>query len=145
MEHALFPILVFLVVYSLITFELVNKAVAALGGVSVLLLWHVVDEHHAASLIDFETILLLLGMMIIVGILRMSGFFTIVSVKIAESHRVWLGRYRMLHGGIEVEESLALCFRVDENGHLLRVLRENREIVSSVTIEVTRSKVSRRW
>ncbi len=84
MEGATVPIIVFLIVYALITFELVNKAVSALLGVMVLLIMHVVDEHTAASLIDFETIMLLLGMMSIVAVLRKSGFFSMLSVKIAE-------------------------------------------------------------
>jgi len=84
MEGALIPIVVFLVVYVAITFELVNKAVSALLGVMVLLMLHVVSEHEAAALIDFETIMLLLGMMSIVAVLRKSGFFAILSVKIAE-------------------------------------------------------------
>lgn len=84
MEGATVPIVVFIIVYALITFELVNKAVSALLGVMVLLIMHVVDEHTAASLIDFETIMLLLGMMSIVAVLRKSGFFSILSVKIAE-------------------------------------------------------------
>ncbi|SMC41840.1 possible tyrosine transporter P-protein [Desulfocicer vacuolatum DSM 3385] len=84
MEGATLPIIVFLIVYALITFELVNKAVSALLGVMVLLIMHVVDEHHAAALIDFETIMLLLGMMSIVAVLRKSGFFSILSVRIAE-------------------------------------------------------------
>ncbi len=84
MHGALIPIIVFLVVYIAITFELVNKAVAALLGVMVLLILHVVSEHQAVEFIDFETIMLLLGMMTIVAILRKSGFFTMISVKIAE-------------------------------------------------------------
>ncbi|MEW6259951.1 MAG: ArsB/NhaD family transporter [Thermodesulfobacteriota bacterium] len=84
MEGVAFPIIVFVLVYLAITFELVNKAVAALLGVMVLLLTHVVSEHEAVQFIDFETIMLLMGMMIIVAILRKSGFFTIMSVKIAE-------------------------------------------------------------
>lgn len=84
MHDALIPIVVFLVVYAAITFELVNKAVAALLGVMILLVLHVITEHQAIEFIDFETIMLLLGMMTIVAILRKSGFFTILSVKIAE-------------------------------------------------------------
>ncbi len=84
MHGAMIPIIVFLVVYIAITFELVNKAVAALLGVMVLLILHVVSEHQAVEFIDFETIMLLLGMMTIVAILRKSGFFTMISVKIAE-------------------------------------------------------------
>ena len=84
MEGVFIPIVVFLLVYAAISFELINKAVAALLGVMVLLVLHVIDEHTAIEFIDFETIMLLLGMMMIVAILRKSGFFTIVSVKIAE-------------------------------------------------------------
>ena len=90
MEHvvhhssALIPILVFLVVYAAITFELVNKAAAALTGVGVLVVLHVITEHQAVGFIDFETLMLLMGMMILVTIIKYSGFFTIVSVKIAE-------------------------------------------------------------
>jgi len=45
---------------------------------------HIVSEHQAIELIDFETIMLLFGMMVIVSILKHSGLFSIVSVKIAE-------------------------------------------------------------
>jgi Na+/H+ antiporter NhaD/arsenite permease-like protein len=84
MEGALLPIIIFLLVYVAITFELVNKAVAALFGVMVLLILHVVEEHEAVSYIDTETIMLLLGMMTIVAILRRTGVFTMLSVRIAE-------------------------------------------------------------
>ena len=83
MEGALLPIIIFLLVYVALTFELVNKAVAALFGVMVLLIMHVVDEHEAVSYIDTETIMLLLGMMTIVAILRRTGVFTLLSVRIA--------------------------------------------------------------
>ena len=90
MEHAaqhssaLIPILVFLVVYAAITFELVNKAAAALAGVGVLVVLHVTTEHQAVEHVDFETLMLLTGMMILVSLIKKSGFFTIVSVRIAE-------------------------------------------------------------
>ena len=96
----LISIIVFLVVYAAITFELVNKAVAAFSGVSILVLLNIISPHiphlsgghsdsshgipHAIMLIDYETIMLLFGMMIIVSVLKQSGLFTIVSIKIAE-------------------------------------------------------------
>ena len=83
----LISIIVFLVVFVAITFELVNKAVAAFSGVAVLILLHVIDEHHAIKFIDFETIMLLFGMMIIVSVLKHSGLFTIISVRISELTR----------------------------------------------------------
>jgi Na+/H+ antiporter NhaD/arsenite permease-like protein len=84
MEVSLLPILVFVAVYALISFELLNKAVAALLGVMFLLILRVTDVHAAAGHIDFETIMLLLGMMAIVAVLRKSGFFAILSVRIAK-------------------------------------------------------------
>ena len=86
MEHssAFIPIIVFLVVYVAITFELVNKAAAALAGVGVLVVSHVLTEHQAVEFIDFETLMLLTGMMILVSLIKQSGFFTIISVRIAE-------------------------------------------------------------
>ena len=84
MDSAIVPIIVFVLVYLALTFEFVNKSVAALTGVAVLVIGGIVNDHEAVQMIDFETIMLLLGMMIIVGILRRSGFFTLVSVKIAE-------------------------------------------------------------
>ncbi len=84
MDGVLMPVVVFLVVYAAITFELMNKAVAAMLGVMVLLAFHVIDDHQAMSLVDVETIMLLLGMMSIVVILRKSGIFTLLSVKIAQ-------------------------------------------------------------
>ena len=78
MDGMLISIIVFLVVYVAITFELVNKAVAVFSGVAVLMLLHVIDEHQAIEFIDFETIMLLFGMMIIVSVLKYSGLFTII-------------------------------------------------------------------
>jgi Na+/H+ antiporter NhaD/arsenite permease-like protein len=80
-------LVVFILIYIVITFELANKAVAALLGVAVLVIFGVVDERHAVTLIDFETILLLLGMMVIVSVLRSSGAFSLLTVKIAEMTR----------------------------------------------------------
>ena len=80
----LIPVIVFLLVYVALTFELVNKAVATFSGVAILVMLHIVSEHQAIELIDFETIMLLFGMMVIVSILKHSGLFSIVSVKIAE-------------------------------------------------------------
>ena len=87
MDGMLISIIVFLVVYAAITFELVNKAVAAFSGVAVLMLLHVIDEHHAIKFIDFETIMLLFGMMMIVSVLKHSGLFSIISVRISELTR----------------------------------------------------------
>jgi len=101
MDGMLISIIVFLIVYIAITFELVNKAVAAFSGVAILVLLNVISPHlpdghsvssghHAPSaimLIDYETIMLLFGMMIIVSVLKESGLFTVVAIRIAELTR----------------------------------------------------------
>ena len=100
MDGMQISIIVFILVYIAITFELVNKAVAAFSGVSILVLFHIISPHipslegghtehipHAIMLIDYETIMLLFGMMIIVSVLKHSGLFTIISVRISELTR----------------------------------------------------------
>jgi Na+/H+ antiporter NhaD/arsenite permease-like protein len=84
MNGLILPAIVFIAVYVLITFELLNKAVAAILGVMLLVVLGATDIKTTMGYIDFETIMLLLGMMTIVAVLRKSGFFAIISVKIAK-------------------------------------------------------------
>jgi Na+/H+ antiporter NhaD/arsenite permease-like protein len=84
MDGLLLPIIVFIAVYVLISFELLNKAVAAVLGVMLLVTVRTTEVRTAIGYIDFETIMLLMGMMAIVAVLRKSGFFAILSVKIAK-------------------------------------------------------------
>jgi Na+/H+ antiporter NhaD/arsenite permease-like protein len=83
-QDALMTIGVFLVVYLFIAFEWLNKSIAALLGVMFLLISGVIDERAAAGYIDYETIMLLIGMMGIVAVLKKSGFFNILTVRIAK-------------------------------------------------------------
>ncbi len=82
--NALIAVIVFVAVYVLIALEWMNKAIAALLGVMALLILGVIDEHAAASYIDFETIMLLIGMMGIVAVLKKTGFFAMITVRIAK-------------------------------------------------------------
>jgi Na+/H+ antiporter NhaD/arsenite permease-like protein len=78
------PIITFMAVYLCISFDWINKAIAALLGVMVLLVLGVFDLFGAARYVDYETMLLLLGMMGIVSVLKKSGFFAILTVRIAK-------------------------------------------------------------
>ncbi|MCB9362831.1 ArsB/NhaD family transporter [Candidatus Woesearchaeota archaeon] len=60
-----------------------NKAVAALIGVSFLLITQITTEHEISQYVELETIMLLFGMMIIVTILRHSGLFNYLALTIA--------------------------------------------------------------
>jgi Na+/H+ antiporter NhaD/arsenite permease-like protein len=82
-SDVLITVVVFSAVYVLIALEWLNKAIAALLGVMALLIIGMIDEHAAASFIDYETIMLLIGMMGIVAVLKKTGFFALITVRIA--------------------------------------------------------------
>ncbi|MGH3434220.1 MAG: SLC13 family permease [Thermocrispum sp.] len=76
---AIVAIVVFVIAYVLIATERVHKLAAALGGAAVVLALGVVESTDAFysrdTGVDWDVILLLLGMMIIVGVLRKTGVF----------------------------------------------------------------------
>lgn len=69
----LFPNIVLLLAYILITLEKLPRVVIALLGASVLLLGKSITQEEAFHAIDFNVIFLLLGMMILVNILKETG------------------------------------------------------------------------
>ena len=75
----------FLVVYGFIISEKIHRTVIALCGAALLVLLGVLAQHEAVGFIDFNTIGLLFGMMVIVGITRKSGVFEYVAIKAAHS------------------------------------------------------------
>ena len=77
-------IVVFVVVIGLIISEKVNSAAAALAGAMALVVTGVMSAHRALSYIDFNTIGLLVGMMVLVAIIRQSGLFEYVAIKAAK-------------------------------------------------------------
>jgi Na+/H+ antiporter NhaD/arsenite permease-like protein len=77
------------VTYATIMSEKVNRAVVALVGAGVMILIGVLDQEEAIHGIDWNTIGLLTGMMILVSISRRSGMFqflAIWSAKAAKAH-----------------------------------------------------------
>src|ERR1700754_1403053 len=77
------------VTYAIIMSEKVNRAIIALIGASVMVLVGVFSQEEAIKGIDWNTIGLLTGMMILVSISRRSGMFeyiAIVSAQAAKAH-----------------------------------------------------------
>ena len=77
------------VTYACIMSEKVNRAIIALVGASVMIVVGVLDQNEAIKGIDWNTIGLLTGMMILVSISRRSGMFqylAIWSAKAAKAH-----------------------------------------------------------
>lgn len=84
---------VFVVVLVLIGAELMNRTVAALLGATAIIALGVVEQHDAASeFIDWNTIGLLAGMMVIVAILDRTGVFEYLAVKSAQWGKARPGR-----------------------------------------------------
>jgi len=91
---------VFLVIYALISFELLHRTIAAMIGAAIMLLltytlgtlnpdYHIISFDRAMSAIDMNVIFLLMGMMIIVGVLKHTGVFqwcAYMSFKIARGN-----------------------------------------------------------
>ncbi|MEK4497760.1 ArsB/NhaD family transporter [Bacillus sp. FSL R12-0069] len=81
-----FAIAVFLVTYGFIISEKLNRAVIALFGAAIMIIFGVVELHTAfPSHIQWETITLLIGMMILVHITSQSGVFEFVAIKAAKA------------------------------------------------------------
>ncbi len=66
----------------------VDRTGAAIIGASLMLAFRVLTLQEAYTAVNYETIVLLFGMMIVVANLRLSGFFTAVSARVVEhAHR----------------------------------------------------------
>jgi Na+/H+ antiporter NhaD/arsenite permease-like protein len=91
---------VFLIIYALISFELLHRTVAAMIGAALMLIitytfgtlnpdFHIISYERAISAIDMNVIFLLMGMMIIVGVLKHTGVFqwcAYMSYKLAKGN-----------------------------------------------------------
>lgn len=67
-----------------IIFEVFDKAIIALIGALLFVLTGILTPEAAVEAIDFETILLLMAMMMVVDIARRSGIFSWLTVKVAK-------------------------------------------------------------
>jgi len=80
----LIAIVVFLLTYALIVDERIHRAVAAMAGAAVVVLLGIVPWDRLLHHVDFGTIFLLMGMMIIVNISRNSGLFEYIAIRTAK-------------------------------------------------------------
>lgn len=75
---------IFVITYLIIMSEKLNRTAVALVGAVVLLLFNVITQEQAVHHIDFNTIGLLMGMMIIVNIMKRSGIFEYIAIYAAK-------------------------------------------------------------
>ena len=81
---ALIAVAVFLFTYALIIDERIHRAVAAMLGAAIVVFLGVVPWEALLEHVDFGTIFLLLGMMIIVNTARGSGLFEFIAIRTAK-------------------------------------------------------------
>jgi len=84
---------VLVVAYAFIISEKINRAVISLLGAGLMILLGILNQKTAVQGIDFNTIFLLIGMMVIVGVAKRSGMFQFVAIYAA---RLVKGNPRML-------------------------------------------------
>jgi Na+/H+ antiporter NhaD/arsenite permease-like protein len=83
-ENAIPAIIVFVTVYAIIVSEKIHRTKIALVGAIAVILLHIMDQEKAVSMVDFNTLGLLIGMMVIVAITRRTGLFQYMAVKAAK-------------------------------------------------------------
>lgn len=66
---------IFVITYAVIISERFDRSVVALTGGALMIAFGVLDQEQAVEAIDFNTLSLLIGMMIIINILRRTGIF----------------------------------------------------------------------
>ena len=83
-EHFIIGILIFIITYIAIVSEKINRMVVAVFGAGLMILFQVLSQEEALAKIDFNTLGLLIGMMIIVNVLRQTGLFQYLAIKSAK-------------------------------------------------------------
>ena len=77
-------ICIFAVVMILIISEKIDRTVVALSGAALMFLFKIVTFEEGISHIDFNTLFVLIGMMIVVAIVKKSGLFEYVAILTAK-------------------------------------------------------------
>jgi Na+/H+ antiporter NhaD/arsenite permease-like protein len=81
----LFALAVFLIVLAAFALDLVHRTPAALAGGILLVMAGAISDHEAIEAVHWETLGLLVGMMLLVGILKDSGVFGYLAIKSAQA------------------------------------------------------------
>lgn len=130
-------IVIFLVTYVVVAIGKlpgyrIDRAGTALLGASLVIGLDILTPEEAYRAIDFDTIALLLGMMIVVANLRVSGFFRIVAAFIAEhTHRPIA-----LLGAVVLSSGVLSAFLVNDTICLLMT-----PLVLDITLRLKRNPI----
>jgi Na+/H+ antiporter NhaD/arsenite permease-like protein len=82
-----FALVVFLVVLAVFALDWVHRTPAALLGALLVIVAGVIGQEEAVEAVNWETLGLLVGMMILIGIVKASGLFGYLAIKSAQAAR----------------------------------------------------------
>ena len=83
-ESFIIGLIIFSVSYIVIISEKINRAVVAVVGAVLMILFQVLSQSEALEKVDTNTLGLLVGMMVIVNVIKRTGFFEYVAIKTAK-------------------------------------------------------------
>lgn len=77
-------VIIFVLTYIMIVWDKFDRAVVALSGAALMIFFNFLSQKEAFEEVDFNTIGLLIGMMIIVMVTKRSGIFEYLAVKMVK-------------------------------------------------------------
>ena len=87
MNTQIISIIIFSAVILSIITEKIDRTVAAISGAVLMILTHVLTLDKGISYIDFNTIGVLIGMMIVVSVVKNSGLFEYIAIYTAKKSK----------------------------------------------------------
>ncbi|MBW5447312.1 hypothetical protein GE107_14745 [Cohnella sp. CFH 77786] len=83
-QQAIWAIIIFLAMYALIISEKIHRTIVAMAGAVLMVVLGIIDQETALHHIDFNTLGLLIGMMVIVNVTAETGLFKYMAVEAAK-------------------------------------------------------------
>ena len=80
-----FGIVTFILSFIIISTEKINKTIIVVAGASIFILTAILHQAEAFESVDWNVIFLLVGMMIIVGIVKQTGLFQYIAIKLVKA------------------------------------------------------------
>jgi len=87
MNQIIIALIIFIATLIFVSLEKINRTVVALSGALLFILLGLLNQHEAFLAIDFNTIGLLTGMMVMVSIIKKTGLFQYLAIKISKLAR----------------------------------------------------------
>jgi len=84
MNQTLIALIIFITTLVFVSLEKINRTVIALSGALLFILLKILTQQEAFLAIDFNTIGLLTGMMVMVSIIKRTGLFQYLAIKISK-------------------------------------------------------------